>query len=124
MPEYYWQTNNSIFDNLVCDTSGTGADFGVQNDVEVEGDIFCDSFKESTSGGGYTFSPLLDISDNTNLAVDTDHLKLTDDTLSFSDEEKVVSHSRQDSFLEQFDFTISEAGGTVTGSLEKEGTGD
>lgn len=66
----------------------------------------------------------IDISDSTNLAVDVDHLKLTDDTLSFSDNEKVVSHSRQDSFLEQIDFTISEAGGTVTGSLEKEGTGD
>lgn len=120
----YWQSNNNIFDNLACDTIGTGADLGVQNDLEVEGDIFCDSFKESTSGAGYTFSPLLDISDNTNLAVDTDHLKLTDDTLSFSDTEKTVSHSRQGSFLEQIDFTVSEAGGTVTGSLEKEGGGD
>lgn len=120
----YWQTANSIFDNLACDTSGTGADLGVQNDLEVEGDIFCDSFKESTSGGGYTYSPLLDISDNTNLAVDVDHLKLTNDTLSFSDNEKTVSHSRQGSFLEQIDFTVSEAGGTVTGSLEKEGGGD
>ncbi len=66
----------------------------------------------------------IDIFDDTNLAVDTDHLKLTDDTLSFSDNEKVVSHARQDSFLEQIDFTISEAGGTVTGSLEKETGGD
>lgn len=66
----------------------------------------------------------IDISDSTNLAVDTDHLKLTGDTLSFSDNEKTIAHDRQDSFLEQIDFTISEAGGTVTGSLEKEGTGD
>ncbi len=57
-------------------------------------------------------------------SVDIDHLKLTGSQLSFSDEEKVVSHARQDSFLEQIDFTISEAGGTVTGSLEKEGGGD
>ncbi|KKL86795.1 hypothetical protein LCGC14_1941150, partial [marine sediment metagenome] len=66
----------------------------------------------------------VDISGGTNLAVDTDHLKLTDDTLSLSDNEKVVAHSRQGSFLEQIDFTVSEAGGTVTGSLEKEGGGD
>lgn len=50
----YWQTNNSIFDNLVCDTSGIGADLGVQNDLEVEGDIFTDSIKESTSGANIT----------------------------------------------------------------------
>ncbi len=57
-------------------------------------------------------------------SVDIDHLKVTDGLLTFSDEEKVVSHSRQDSFLEQIDFTVSETGGTVTGSLEKENGGD
>lgn len=36
----YWQANNSIFDNLACDTTGDGADLGVQNDLEVMGDIF------------------------------------------------------------------------------------
>lgn len=38
----YWQTNNSIFNNLACDTTGDGdgADLGVQNDFEVMGDIF------------------------------------------------------------------------------------
>lgn len=60
--------------------------------------------------------------------VDTDHLAITNGQLSFSNEEKVVSHARQDSFLEQIDFTISATGGppttTVTGSLEKEGGGD
>lgn len=50
----YWQTNNNIFHNLACDTSGTGADLGVQNDLEVEGDIFTDSIKESTPGAGVT----------------------------------------------------------------------
>lgn len=52
----YWQTNNNIFDNLACDTSGTGADLGVQNDLEVEGDIFIDSIKESTPGAGITLN--------------------------------------------------------------------
>lgn len=52
----YWQTTNSIFDNLVCDTAGDGADLGVQNDLEVEGDIFVDSIKESTTDAGVTFS--------------------------------------------------------------------
>lgn len=52
----YWQTNNNIFDNLACDTSGVGADLGVQNDLEVEGDIFTDSIKESTTGEGITFN--------------------------------------------------------------------
>lgn len=50
----YWQTNNDIFHNLLCDTAGFGADLGVQNDLEVEGDIFADSIKESTSGAGIT----------------------------------------------------------------------
>lgn len=48
----YWQANENIFDNLACDTSGTGADLGVQNDLEVEGDIFTDSIKESTPAAG------------------------------------------------------------------------
>lgn len=50
----YWQTTNNIFHNLLCDTTGFGADLGVQNDLEVEGDIFTDSIKESTSGAGIT----------------------------------------------------------------------
>lgn len=52
----YWQTNNNIFDNLACDTSGVGADLGVQNDLEVEGDIFVDSIKESTAAAGISFN--------------------------------------------------------------------
>ncbi len=38
----YWQTNNDIFHHLACDTSGDGADLGVQNDLEVMGEIFAD----------------------------------------------------------------------------------
>lgn len=53
----YWQTNNSIFDNLVCDTSSDGADLGVQNDLEVEGDIFVDSIKGSTDNTTITIAP-------------------------------------------------------------------
>lgn len=101
--------------------TGESKKFGQFQIVESGGDVY---FQISTDAAGYVFSPLIDISANTNLAVDTDHLKLTDDTLSFSDNEKTVSHSRQGSFLEQIDFTVSEAGGTVTGSLEKEGGGD
>ena len=76
------------------------------------------------SNGATAAWSFIDISDSTNLAVDVDHLKLTDDTLSLSDNEKLVAHSRQGSFLQQIDFTVSESGGTVTGSLEKEGGGD
>ncbi len=50
----YWQTNNNIFDNLAMDTNTYGADLGVQNDLEVEGDFFIDSIIESTSGAGIT----------------------------------------------------------------------
>lgn len=60
----YWQTNNSIFDNLVCDTSGVGADLGVQNDLEVEGDIFVDSIKESTTSAGITIGGELKLGSN------------------------------------------------------------
>ena len=54
----YWQSQG-IFDNLVCDTSGDGADLGVQNDLEVEGDIFTDSIKESTTAAGVTIDSVL-----------------------------------------------------------------
>lgn len=50
----YWQ-GQGIFDHLSCDTSGLGADLGVQHDLEVENDIFTDSIKESTSAAGITF---------------------------------------------------------------------
>ena len=52
----YWQ-GEGIFDNLACDTSGTGADLGVQNDLEVEGDIFTDSIKGSTDNTDITIAP-------------------------------------------------------------------
>ncbi len=51
----YWQTQG-IFHNLVMDTTGDGADLGVQNDLEVEGDIFTDSIKESTTAAGITLA--------------------------------------------------------------------
>jgi hypothetical protein len=54
----YWQTQG-IFHNLACDTSGSGADLGVQNDLEVEGDIYTDSIKESTTAAGVTIDGLL-----------------------------------------------------------------
>lgn len=59
----YWQTQG-IFHNLACDTSGIGADLGVQNDLEVEGDIFTDSIKESTPGAGITIAHALGVAGN------------------------------------------------------------
>lgn len=76
----YWQTNNNIFDNLACDTSGVGADLGVQNDLEVEGDIFVDSIKESTTSAGISFNDF-DITNVGDIAVDT---VSADDGSSFS----------------------------------------
>ncbi|KKK65392.1 hypothetical protein LCGC14_2974590, partial [marine sediment metagenome] len=75
------------------------------------------------AGGNASFGTV-DISDDTNLAVDTDHLKLTDDTIGISDNDKKVAHARQDSFLEQISFTVASSLGVVTGSLTKEGGGD
>jgi hypothetical protein len=54
----YWQ-GTGIFDNLVCDTSGSGADLGVQNDLEVEGNIYVDTIAESTTAAGVTIDGLL-----------------------------------------------------------------
>lgn len=50
----YWQTTAGIFDNLQCDTSGLGADCGVQHDLEVENRIYCDDLNESTPNAGIT----------------------------------------------------------------------
>jgi len=72
----YWQTANNIFDNLLCDTAGNGADLGVQNDLEVEGDIFIDSLKESTIGAGITLGHNVIISGT--LTVDGDQTGATD----------------------------------------------
>ncbi len=49
----YWQ-GQGIFDNLVCDTAGQGADFGIQNDLEVEGIIYTDNIQESTPAAAIT----------------------------------------------------------------------
>jgi hypothetical protein len=54
----YWQ-GLGIFHNLVMDTDTDGADLGVQNDLEVEGDIFTDSIKESTTAAGVTIDGML-----------------------------------------------------------------
>ena len=54
----YWQ-GQGIFDNLVCNTGLDGADLGVQNDLEVEGDIFIDNILESTTAAGVTIDGLL-----------------------------------------------------------------
>lgn len=54
----YWQ-GLSWFDNIDCDTAGTGADLGVQDDLEVEGTIFTDDIQESTSGAGVSFTGLV-----------------------------------------------------------------
>ena len=54
----YWQ-GTGIFGNLACDTSGSGADLGVQNDLEVEGTIYADTIAESTSAAGVTIDGLL-----------------------------------------------------------------
>lgn len=77
----------------------------------------------SNSSGALRFD-IVDISEATNLAVDTDHFALNDDTIEMSVNQDTNLHVWQGSFLEQFDFTITEAAGTVTGNLEKEGTGD
>lgn len=47
----YWQ-GLGWFDNIDCDTAGTGADLGVMDDAEIEGDFYVDSIKESTSAAG------------------------------------------------------------------------
>lgn len=59
----------------------------------------------------------------------TDHISVTDDsdgtvTLDLDANTQTLLGSFNGTFLETIDFTVSEAGGTVTGSLEQEGTGD
>jgi len=70
----HWQ-GEGIFHNLVCDTGTDGADLGVQNDLEVEGDIFTDSILESTAGAGVTIegSELIDGAIQFDLAADPPH---------------------------------------------------
>ncbi len=67
----HWQAQG-IFDNLVCDTAGDGADVGIQNDLEVEGDVFVDSIKESTAAAGVTFGNNIIIQDAGTVKVNLD----------------------------------------------------
>lgn len=75
----YWQTTNSIFDKLVCDTAGTGADFGVQNDIQLHGDLFGDSIKESTTGSGITFGNSITVTTGNNITLGTTQWNSSDE---------------------------------------------
>ncbi len=79
----YWQ-GQGIFDNLVCDTGGDGADLGVQNDLEVEGDIFVDSILESTAAAGVTIETVL-LKDGDVLPSSQSTAKLTSTLLSLDE---------------------------------------
>lgn len=52
----YWQDNEDIFHNLTCNTSATGADLGVQNNLEVEGIIYTNDILESGTGSDVTIN--------------------------------------------------------------------
>jgi hypothetical protein len=54
----HWQ-GQGIFHNLTCDTATNGADLGVQNDLEVEGQIWVDIITESTIAAGVTIEGVL-----------------------------------------------------------------
>lgn len=54
----YWQ-GQGIFDNLVCDTVGSGAEFGCQGNAEFEATVFCNTFAESTTDAGVTIDGTL-----------------------------------------------------------------
>ena len=101
----YWQTTNSIFDNLACDTAGTGADLGVQNDLEVEGDIFVDSIKESTTGAGITFNDFNIVSVGNITGTDVDISAGTGDYTATGD----VTLSGLDSIVDLSGVTVTNA---------------
>lgn len=54
----YWQ-GLGHFPNIVCDTDGTGADLGVQNDIEAGGILYIDDIQESTLDAGVTVEAVL-----------------------------------------------------------------
>ena len=70
------------YGNIDCDTGGSGADLGVQDDVEVNGAIFVNTISEDTAASGVTIDSLLiqdgDIAaithDNRSDYVGTEHL--------------------------------------------------
>lgn len=49
----YWQAQ-ALFHNLVCNTAATGAEFGVQGNVEFEKILYVDDIAESTPAAGVT----------------------------------------------------------------------
>ena len=73
----YWQ-NLGYFHNIDCDTAGTGADLGIQDDLEVEGTIYTDSISESSAGAGVTFTGGLIIPSGTTPAPDLEGASFLD----------------------------------------------
>jgi hypothetical protein len=71
----YWQ-GLGHFPNIACDTSGVGADLGVQHDIELGGTLYCDNIAESTPAAGVTFTnqitaDQIELADNKKLVLGT-----------------------------------------------------
>lgn len=70
----YWQSQG-LFDNLVMDTAGSGADVGIQNDLEVEGSIYVDSLAASTTGSSISVGSDLTINGNITFTQSADGIR-------------------------------------------------
>lgn len=79
----YWQ-GQGLFHNLICDTVGSGAEFGVQGNVEFEETLFCDTFAESTTDARITFSSAV-IINHTATEADDHALELDVDAAGYGD---------------------------------------
>lgn len=102
----YWQAQG-IFHNLVWDTVGSGAELGVQGNVEFEETLFVDTITESTTAAGVTIESVL-LKDG---EVDG---KNVGDLLAFFN----------GTFIESFNALVTSDGAIVTMTIEQAGGGD
>lgn len=110
----YWQ-GTGIFDNLLCDTAGDGADLGVQNDLEVEGDIFVDSIKESTAAAGIALGNSIAVTGNITVTGTVDGVDIAArDHAKYTNAEAVLAIEAETTLEFDAATIISTAAGNLT----------
>ncbi len=113
------------FPKLAFDTSTTGADLGVENDVQVKGSLFVDVINESTIGVGLTIGGNTFINDTANTEMTTgltiNQGDADDEILAFKSSD--VGHSMED-ITESDTYGLIEKGYPLQGGLSIRGFTD
>lgn len=107
------------FPNLSCNTTLYGADFGVENDVEVKGNLFVDDINESTADTGVTVEGVL--LKNRALFLEDGNFNITDGFLLLNDCNIILTDG--DVTLQDGDVYLNKLAGSGERDLKVDNTG-